>query len=199
MKYLCYSMNVSNYLKYNELFNEANNVPSVAEVHGLICGFICAGSITDGKSWLEPIISHLGSKDIELLNTYKKLLLEIHETTSLKLQEFSFDFELLIPNDDAPLQERAEALSYWCQGFIVALNRAGINYKKMPPSETKEAIHHIIEISKLDYKMIDVTESDELAYNEVMEYVRMAVILVYAELAAGKGQSDVDGQSSRFH
>ena len=196
---MCYLMSGFNYLKFNEMLAQLDDVSSVSEIHGLITGFVCVGNIIDGKSWLEPIVSHLGKKDAVCLSKYKSLLLEIHEITSLNLHKFGFDFFLLIPDDDTSLQERAKSLSYWCQGFIMALHRVGMDYKKMLPSEATEVIHNIAEISKLDYELIDITDKDELAYNEVMEYVRMGVVLIYSELAAGQNLEDLRTGRGQLH
>lgn len=176
-------MTMPHYQKVNDVFSLSDSLPSPAEAHGLICGFICAGNKLDGKSWLVPMLGFLKKLDNDLLEAYKTILLELYEISSIKLQSFEFDFELLIPDDDEPLQVRATALSYWCQGFIVGLNRMGISEAEMITADAKEALNHIIEISKLDYEMIDVNEQDELAYAEVMEYVRMAVLMIYSEIA----------------
>lgn len=188
-------MTMPHYQKVNDIFKLSEGLPSPAEAHGLICGFICAGNKLDGKSWLDPMLAFL-PKNIDLLTAYRTILLELYELSSIKLQSFEFDFELLIPDDDEPLQSRAEALSHWCQGFIIALNRMGISEADMVTVDAKEALNHIFEISNLDHAMIEVTEQDEQAYAEVVEYVRMAVLVVYSEIAVEqeKGGSHLGGR-----
>lgn len=192
-------MSLPDYEDVNAALSTSDSLPSAAEAHGLICGFICAGNKMDGKSWLEPILGHVQTNNEELLKHYKQILLQIYEISSLKLQSFEFDFELLIPDDDAELHYRAEALSHWCQGFLIALNRAGIDFKDMPASEAKEAIQHISEISQLDYDAIEVNEKDEMAYAEVTEYVRMAVLMVYAEWVTDQGSLGSGSSNRQLH
>lgn len=191
-------MTMPHYQKVNAIFNSADHLPSAAEAHGLICGFICAGNKMDGRSWLDPILGSAQNEDKEILASCKLILLELYEISCIKLQSFDFDFELLLPDDEQSLQCRAEALSHWCQGFIIAINRAGINEADMRTQDAKEALKHIFEISKLNYDTIDVTEKDEQAYAEVMEYVRMAVLMVYSEIAV---EQETGGKSSQkqFH
>lgn len=187
------------YPKVNELFNLTEALPSAAEAHGMICGFICAGSACDGKSWLDPILGSLKGVDKELAESYKAILLELYELSSIKLQSFEFDFELFLPDDDAPLQVRAEALSDWCQGFMVALNRAGISEDQIATQDAKEALQHMMEISQLDYEVIDVSEKDEEAYVEVMEYVRMAVLMIYSDIAFEQEKRGAGSSGRQFH
>jgi len=193
-------MSLPDYEQVNAALSISDNLPSAAEVHGLICGFICAGKKMDGKSWLEPILGHLQTQNKDVVRHYKQLLLQIYEISNLKLQSFEFDFELLIPDDDTDLHYRAEALSHWCQGFLIAMHRAGIDFKQMPASEAKEAIQNISEISQLDYDTIgEVTEKDEMAYAEVMEYVRMAVLMVYSEFVTEQGNLGLRSGSKQLH
>lgn len=192
-------MTMPPYQKVNDIFSLSENLPSAAEAHGLISGFICAGNKLDGKSWLDPMLGFAAKIDKDLLIAYKTILLELYEISSIKLQSFEFDFELLIPDDDEPLQDRAAALSEWCQGFITALDRMGISATEMVSADAKEALDHILEISKLDYEMIEVSEQDEQAYTEVTEYVRMAVLMVYSEIAVEQEKSDSGSSKRQLH
>jgi len=176
------------YNKVHSALQQAHANISAAEAHGMLCGFICAGKEMDGKSWIDPILGDQTISD-EILAENRALLLKLYELSSIKLQQMEFDFSLLLPDDDEPLYVRAEALSHWCLGFVIALNRSGINIQAAISVEVQDALRHMLEISKLDYNIIDVTEEDERAYFEVMEYVRMAVLMVYTEIASEQGTS----------
>ncbi len=189
-------MSTVDYKSLDEAFNYDDTSICLAEIHGLVCGFICAGSRVDGKSWLEPILSTF-SKQPERLQIQKKILLDLYRIASEKLQSFEFDFELMLPEDDMSLSARAEALCLWCQGFIIALNRCGIEAKTIDEPQSKEAVEHIIEISRLDYDAVSISEQDEAAFNEVAEYVRMAVLLVHSELCLNYTDAETDG--SKLH
>ena len=45
---------------------------------------------------------------------------------------------------------------------------------------------HFEEIANIDYKNLDINNSDEMAYMQVVEYVRMAVLMAYAEFSGEK-------------
>ena len=50
------------------------------------------------------------------------------------------------------------------------------------PSDMTEAINDMIEIAKMNYEEVVAGEEDEAAYTELVEYVRMAAILIYQEM-----------------
>jgi yecA family protein len=182
-------MSIASLPTYDELkvtFDQAEI--NVAESHGMVCGYICAGSIMNGKSWLDAILGH-SQLSKELLNESRTLLLELYQASAYQLQSEAFDFQLLLPDDEEPLPMRAEALSNWCLGFITALKSAGINIETITP-EAKEAGQNLLGISQLDYENIEVSEADEKAYTEVLEYVRVAVLMMYMEIHHNQGEKE---------
>ena len=48
----------------------------------------------------------------------RTLLLRLFEQTRDLLGSDEFEFDLFLPEDEALLGERLEALSSWCQGFL---------------------------------------------------------------------------------
>lgn len=144
-----------------------------SQLHGLICGMICAKpEIKQG--WIETL---LGEKKLSI--TVVKFLNEIALVTVKQLAEFQFGFTLLLPKDTAALHARAEALTLWCQGFLTGLKLFGVPIENRPSSETTEAINDLIEITKMNYEDIQSTEADENDFVELLEYVRVAVNLIY--------------------
>jgi hypothetical protein len=155
-----------------------NKKANPAETHGMLCGFIAAGNKMDGKSWIDIILGHTAFKTKKNRNT----ILALYEVSFEKLVSVEFDFKLLLPSDAEPLPTRAEALSHWCQGFLAGLKLAGIDIRRGVSADSQEALHHLTEISQLDYEIIEISETDEIAFVEVSEYVRMAIILIYTEI-----------------
>lgn len=155
-----------------------NKKANPAETHGMLCGFIAAGNKMDGKSWIDIILGHHPFKTKKNRN----IILALYQMSFEKLVNVEFDFQLLLPSDTELLPIRAEALSHWCQGFLAGLKLAGIDIRRGVSSDCQEALHHLTEISQLDYEIIEVTNADEIAFVEVSEYVRMATILIYTEI-----------------
>lgn len=165
-----------NYEKLSQTLNESASLKlHPSQGHGLLCGLLC-GNPKSNPSW-EEIINNIHD---EIQNP--KLSQELYEISSQHLAEFSFDFQLLLPSDEDELRNRAEALSVWCQGFLTGLELMHISITNRPKNEMSETINDLIEIAKMNYDDVVSNEEDEMAYVELVEYVRMAVIMIYQEL-----------------
>lgn len=166
---------------YNELEKallavEATFTP--AEAHGYICGVLSA---TGGKldaSWIKVIMGK--SKNVSL----REMLLELFETTFHLLNEFSFEFTLLLPDDKVDINKRSESLGMWCQGFLTGLQKHNIPLKNRDPGEVTEALEDITEIAQISFGDIADNDEDENAYFELVEYVRLATLMLFHELTA---------------
>lgn len=161
-----------NYVELNRVLNKSSLKLHPSEVHGLICGILCSNKAN--KNWEELIIG----EEKEPAKTYE-LLQNLYNISAKQLDEFLFEFQLLLPEDSQHLNQRAEALSLWCQGFLTGLQSGKKNLKRS--SDINEAINDVTEIAKMNYEDVVENEEDEAAYIELVEYVRMAIILIYQD------------------
>jgi len=85
---------------------------------------------------------------------------------------------LLLPTDDAPLTERAAALGQWCQGFLhgFGVNASGLELS----TDAKEVLQDLAAISQVQ-DALEESEDGEGDYMEVMEYLRVAPLLLFTE------------------
>lgn len=157
-----------------------------SEAHGALCGMLCAQGSTEAAQWMLHV---LGEHDDSspLLSDIGRQLLQIHQVTVAQMNGHDVEFELMLPDDDEPLDERIEALGSWCDGFVYGLAVGGITEASELPEDSKEIISDILEISRAGYVIDDeaeaeISEDDEEAFVEVCEYVRMGVLLIYEEL-----------------
>lgn len=155
-----------------------------AQAHGLICGLICANPEKTSNNWQKLI---LGS---EPNPTAQELLQELYENSYHLLSEFSFEFMLLLPNDSKDIKARAEALGLWCQGFLMGLKQAHFRIEHRAPGEVTDALNDIIEIAQVNHEDILENEEDETAYYELVEYVRLAVLMIFQELRSDNPQKN---------
>jgi len=147
-----------------------------SQAHGLICGILC-GNPSDNAAW-EEVITGGGEEAAETLKTLHIL----YEVSAKQLKDFLFDLEMVLPDDAEDLALRAEALTLWCQGMLTGLKLAQIPLDDREPDELKEAMNDLVEIAKMNYEEVVASEEDEVAYTELVEYVRMAAIYIYQHL-----------------
>src|SRR3989344_5197193 len=74
-----------------------------SQVHGLICGMIC-GNPANNTAWEELIT---GKKESDKAH---EVLQALYDMSAKQLDEFLFEFQLLLPPDSESLPARAEAL-----------------------------------------------------------------------------------------
>jgi len=151
-----------------------------SEAHGIAVGMLCVENKADVANWLNELFTDAN----DVLDEDKTLLLDLFERTRELLdpeaEEFSFD--LLLPDDDYPLNEQVEALRCWCQGFLFGVGYAqtGADW----PGECAEVMRDMIELTKIDSDVEG--EEDENALTEIHEYVRAAVLTVRDQFADSK-------------
>lgn len=163
-----------------------------AQVQGIICGILCGNTPPPG-AWQDLIADGTATAKVhELLQT-------IFQSSMKQLEEFAFEFQLLLPSENKPLPLRAEALTLWCQGFLTGLKFAHIPTEGREPSEVTEAINDLIEIAKMNYEEVVSSEEDEVAYVELVEYVRVAVILIFQDLSELRNKSPKAMSSHPLH
>ena len=160
------------------------------ESHGALCGMLCAQGATEASQWMLYVLGEHEETSKLLQQTGKKLL-QIHQISVEQMNDTDAEFELMLPDDDEPLETRVEALGIWCQGFVYGLAVGGITEDIVLPEDSKELIRDILEISRAGYVADNEaelatdeenTEEDEVAFMEVSEYVRMGILLIYEEL-----------------
>lgn len=153
-----------------------------AEMHGLLCGMLCVDGGLSNDLWLSRLQQELPD-DEPLSPPAQRLLREIYKVTFSQLQDDCLSFTLLLPADDDPLSLRAESMSRWCQGYLAGLALGGLDRNRTLSADVQEFLRDVADISRLGFSAEDDTEESEVAYAEIIEYLRMGVLLVSAELA----------------
>jgi hypothetical protein len=153
---------------------------SPAEFHGTLCAFLCTRAQPSMDDWVREIVL---SEHVTHAGAWSRALREAGEHTRLALCAGDFALELLLPNDDAPLAQRSQALSDWCTGFLYGLGLAGAGVGDVLSEEAREVVTDLAEFTRIDAESDgDDAGGAEKAYAEVVEYVRMGVLLIYEEL-----------------
>jgi len=154
-----------------------------SELHGSLCGFLAGGGSLSGSTVLAALqldgeATDPGANDLELLQ-------RLATQSEAELVDPELGFEPLLPEDDRPLAERAEALVDWCRGFLGGFGLAGAAAHEKLSDEAQEVLRDLgtVAASSFDF---DNEEEDEDALIEVQEFVRVAAMLLHAECAAGR-------------
>lgn len=149
-----------------------------SELHGALCGWLAGGGTAD-DTWLARALAD----DQVPAPAAGSALDQLRQTAVAQLEDRSFAFDLLLPAADRPLDERAEALFSWCQGFLGSF---GLAAGASPPlsEEGQEALQDLARLAQASAESSD-DEEDEDALAELEEFVRVAVLLLHGDCVLG--------------
>lgn len=151
---------------------------SPSELHGTLCGWLAGGG-SDDANWLNNVFADdalpqpPAGGDLDLLK----------QVSAAQFGDRDFGFDLLLPDDDASLSERSDALFDWCRGFLGGF---GLAAGADPPlsEEGNEALADLANLAAASAED-DGDDEAEAAYAEIEEFVRVAVLLLHGDCVMG--------------
>jgi yecA family protein len=146
-----------------------------AEAHAIVCGFVCGsqGAKAD-QLWLDQMFEEIDMSNV-LARECENLLLQLKNQAMQSINSPEFEFAPLLPDDDESIEIRAGAMKQWCDGFLFGLGLSGYSRRVSP--EAREFLQDLTAISRLQTDA-SPSEEQETAYAEVLEYIRVGVLLI---------------------
>lgn len=141
-----------------------------SELHGSLSGFLCAGGEARGDDWLQRLTLEGPAGDA---------LDQLFLATIEQLKSPDFGFVLLLPTDEQALEQRADALVAWCRGFLGGFGLVAGSGEDLS-EESEEALDDLGRIAASAFSYDD-PDADEAALAEVIEFVRVAALLLHGD------------------
>lgn len=164
------------FMALEEGLKQAGSVQTPGETHGTLTGMLCV----DNE---QPPAAAVDDVEAENLTTALDALREI---TLEGLFDPDLSFTPLLPNDDAPLTRRVDALARWCAGFLFGLSYRGRFAPDQLSDEVGEIVSDLTELSKAELTADEDSNGAEADYAELVEYVRVGVQMIFLELQPGR-------------
>ena len=156
-----------------------------AQTHGLLSGRLAIAGVDSGFDWLSQVLD--GTERLDTLRVECESMLGVlFEATYRQLAERQSEFEPLLPSDEDGTAVRATALAHWCEGFLHGLVAADHDDDlriRLAAEPLADIIKDMLQISRATVDQDLDDETNESAYEELVEYLRVAVQLTYEELA----------------
>ncbi len=155
------------------------------QAHGLLCSRLAVLGADAGIGWLEQVLEG-SDPDNALRRECESMLDALYTYTHRQLAERQSEFEPLLPGVYDSTLIRADAIARWCEGFLHGLvsGSPDDNLKERLSSEPlSEIIKDMLQIARATVDEETNDETNESAYAELIEYLRIAVQLTYEELA----------------
>jgi uncharacterized protein YgfB (UPF0149 family) len=169
------------YTRVQQLLAQERALADAAEAHGTLAGCLCGASGYRFEDWLREILP-----DGKASPAAGKELRELYEGTAAALLQPDMELMLMLPSDEEPLPVRTIALAEWCQGFLYGLGAGGIPDPTRLEGDAGEVVRDLAEISRADVGAEEDEESNENAYGQLVEFVRVGVQLLFEELGAAR-------------
>jgi len=150
-----------------------------SELHGLLTGLICGGFTFESSEYIGVVNDMLNNGE-GLTNEVKSLVKSMFSEVWQFLLDDSYGFQLILPDDDDSITERANGLGVWVQGFNLGFGLEQKNNASLS-DDVKEILNDFTEIANLSSD-VEEDEATEQAYYEISEYVRMSALLCFTEL-----------------
>ncbi|BAO43088.1 UPF0149 family protein [Thiolapillus brandeum] len=156
---------------------------SPAETHGILTGMLC----TRNRNWRQVLCDPMDEESPEVHACLEELEnLWIH--TATELRDGQMPLTLMLPGEDAPINERALALRDWAQGFLYGFGLGGEQQQDLLNSDAGEALRDFSEIARMDVEEFGDHDEAEEALMQLEEYLWVATSLIWHEA----GQDDKD-------
>ncbi len=159
----------------------ADSAPeTVAETHAVVTGLLCGKPEQDERE----LATHLAALQVGDW-TSERILDQLGPALNQLRNELAsedLDFQLLLPTDDRPLDERTRCLAHWCSGFLTGFGAAGPTIRS---EEAGDALRMIEQIARAATDPESDQEAEEGAYTELVEFVRMAILMLREECRIG--------------
>jgi len=176
---------------------EAGAVADASELHGYLVGRLITGHTLHTEKGLQILADYLGISR-EDLAPLESDLSQMALTTNTTLDQDVFSFRLLLPDDDMAISARLEALSDWCQGFLVGIgSSAGLGTSKVM-EEDSDVVSDLVAITQISCDEED-SEDNENMFFEVSDYVRLAVLQLFDQCRLTDGESVSTGADVSVH
>jgi len=163
--------------------------PDLAECHGITCGLLCRAP----EASLDTLIGLLDM--LELVKSpgsgLRMALEDLLQATRAQLADIDMGFALWLPGENEMLEERTMALAQWCSGFLAGLGSSGDGTLNAMSDEANEALRDIQQISTADVSDTEESNEDETAFAEIVEYIRIVILMIREDLRGPSGQDSI--------
>lgn len=147
------------------------------ELHGALCGYLAAHGDVARDDWMQRLAIDADADTVAA----DPVLDRLFRTTRAQFADSDLGFALLLPSDDTPVSARIDALLGWCRGYLGGFGLGAGNAPTLSP-DAQEALQDLGRIAGFAVAE-DEVERDEDALAEIAEFVRVAVLLLHADVA----------------
>jgi yecA family protein len=169
-----------------------------AQTHGLLTGRLAVAGVAAGPDWLAHVLE--GTDESNALRAEcQKMLDTLYQSTFWQLSERLSEFAPLLPGDESDASDRTAAMAHWCEGFLhglVSAKHGDVLRDRLAAEPLADIIRDMLQITRAEVDGSTDEETNEAAYAELVEYLRVAAQLTYEELSEIRHGADAKSAGS---
>lgn len=173
----------------NDHFLSMGAVNSVSELQGMLCGKLSGGKQLNATDWVNEALDFMDLARADLTDDNLALFDMLLCESTADISESKYAFKLLVPDDSSTLNRRVDELGAWCKGYLHGIGTSGLRGDMPLSPDTTEVLRDLAQIANVIVDEDGEMEENEIYWNELVEYVKVAVLNVYTELKS----MDLDG------
>lgn len=154
----------------------------------MLCGFLCCDTGDPVTHWLDQILPLTQPDDLPRCEG-RDVLRDYAEPVEKAIRGTDLTIDLPIFDENAPLIERATAIYDWVRGFLYAMGILGISEHALS-EDAREVYGDFVSVTHMDLDDLDETEENEQALAEVIEFIRVAAMLIQDARIDPRPQAD---------
>ena len=154
-----------------------------AECHGMLCGMLVTRAPFDAGRWLEHAA---GRADLTPFGPPGSghIVWDLLASTRRALEDGQFALELLLPEDDSDVRDRAAALAAFSRGFLSGFGLVGRADYEAADSEVREFLNDLTRLARLDPDVDEDDEDTEAMLTQLSEFLKVGTLMLYEHAAA---------------
>jgi len=151
-----------------------------SDLHGSLSGYLCAGGSAGPTAWPQALQLEWPADVLDTVPVLQRL----YTDCQAQFDGPCADVAPLLPPDEAPLPQRAGALTAWCRGFLGGCGLSGALEGAMLSEDVASILADLGMIAATHFDAADSRE-DEQAFGDVLDFVRTATALLHREVCGG--------------
>ena len=171
----------------NHLLDQGQQT-SPADLHGCLSGLLASGTAASPEAALDSVCSAL---QVTLHGELAEIVQSLYTVTAAALVDEAFEFHPLLPDDDAELEVRVQALADWSRAVLegYAQGKVTLGATSEPvAADSAEVLRDLAVIAQAGVDEDATEEESEQNYAEVLEYLRVAALNVFLD-SEGAGEA----------
>jgi len=157
-------------------FQKRSLLLSVAELHGMMLGYLSTNPDPCFKTWTLLIDDLLLWDDLDDIT--QDQLARLFLSGNIELVQHVLDLTLALPDENQSFLTRLTAMADWCRGYLYGVGLANPPACLFEDDEIQELLNDITQFSQVEIDVEVVPESQQ-ALHEILHHIQMTVQTIY--------------------